>query len=52
VFLDIPVCNRAARELVERHAMTMVFETARIYRGTPPALPLDRIYGITGFELG
>lgn len=52
VFLDIPVCNQAANELVERHAMTMVFETARIYRGAPPALPLDQIYGITSFELG
>jgi GNAT superfamily N-acetyltransferase len=52
VFLDIPVCNHAAQELVERHAMTMVFETARIYRGAPPSLPLDRIYGITSFELG
>jgi GNAT superfamily N-acetyltransferase len=52
VFLDIPVCNRGACELVERHAMTMVFETARIYRGAPPTLPLDRIYGITSFELG
>jgi GNAT superfamily N-acetyltransferase len=52
VFLDIPVCNRAAQKLVARHAMTMVFETARIYRGSPPALPLERIYGITSFELG
>ena len=52
VFLDIPVCNRAALELVERHGMTRVFETARIYRGAPPALPLDHIYGITSFELG
>lgn len=52
VFLDIPVCNRTAVELVERHGMSKVFETARIYRGTPPALPLDHIYGITSFELG
>jgi GNAT superfamily N-acetyltransferase len=52
VFLDIPVCNPAAQALVDRHAMTMVFETARIYRGVPPALPLDDIYGITSFELG
>lgn len=52
LFLDIPVCNPAALELVERHGMTRVFETARIYRGTPPVLPLDRIYGITSFELG
>ncbi|HCE45885.1 MAG TPA: GNAT family N-acetyltransferase [Lentisphaeria bacterium] len=52
VFLDIPACNQAALELVERHGMTKVFETARIYKGTPPSLPLDNIYGITSFELG
>jgi GNAT superfamily N-acetyltransferase len=52
VLLDIPVCNQAAQQLVERHAMTMVFETARIYRGSTPILPLDQIYGITSFELG
>ena len=52
VFLDIPVCNHAALELVERHGMTKVFETARIYNGAPPALPLEHIYGITSFELG
>lgn len=52
VFLDIPVCNGGARQLVERQAMTRVFETARIYRGAPPVLPLDNIYGITSFELG
>lgn len=52
VFLDIPLCNPAAIELVERHGMSRVFETARIYRGTPPDLPLDTIYGITSFELG
>lgn len=52
LFLDIPVCNSAAAELVERHGMTKVFETARIYRGTSPILPLNNIYGITSFELG
>jgi hypothetical protein len=52
VFLDIPVCNQAAVRLVEGQGMNKVFETARIYRGIPPALPLDSIYGITSFELG
>jgi hypothetical protein len=52
IFLDIPVCNKAAVQLVEGEGMTKVFETARIYRGTPPALPLDCTYGITSFELG
>jgi len=52
IFLDIPVCNEAAVQLVERQGMNRVFETARIYRGTPPELPLNSIYGITSFELG
>ncbi len=52
VFLDIPVCNQAALELVERYQMQKVFETARVYRGPAPELPLDQIYGITSFELG
>ncbi|VBB44422.1 GCN5-related N-acetyltransferase [uncultured Desulfatiglans sp.] len=51
-FLDIPVCNPFARELAERHAMQKVFETARIYKGDAPRLPLEGIYGITSFELG
>jgi GNAT superfamily N-acetyltransferase len=52
IFLDIPVCNQAAVHLAARHEMQKVFETARIYRGTPPELPLDSTYGITSFELG
>jgi len=52
IFLDIPVCNQAALELVERHQMQKVFETARVYHGTAPELPLDQTYGITSFELG
>jgi hypothetical protein len=32
--------------------MTAVFETARMYTGQAPALPLDRIFGVTSFELG
>jgi len=52
VFLDIPAPNQAALELVERHGMNKVFETARIYHGTIPELPIHQIYGITSFELG
>ena len=29
-----------------------VFETARMYRGGQPQLPLDRVFGVTSFELG
>lgn len=52
VFLDAPESNANAIKLAERHGMTPVFETARMYTGTAPDLPLDTIYGITSFELG
>jgi ribosomal protein S18 acetylase RimI-like enzyme len=52
VFLDVPEINAAAVALAERHGMNRVFETARMYRGDAPKLPLDRIYGVTSFELG
>lgn len=51
-FLDIPEPNAAARALVQRQGMAPVFETARMYAGEPPALPLERIFGVTSFELG
>jgi GNAT superfamily N-acetyltransferase len=52
LFLDIPEPNSAASALVERHAMTFVFETARMYTGAPPSLPLAQLFGVTTFELG
>jgi GNAT superfamily N-acetyltransferase len=51
-YLDIPEANPAALELTQRHSMTVVFETARMYSDPAPELPLDRIFGITSFELG
>jgi hypothetical protein len=51
-FLDIPEPNAAAGRLVARFGMSPVFETARMYTGDPPAEPLDRIFGVTTFELG
>jgi GNAT superfamily N-acetyltransferase len=51
-FLDIPQPNEAARRLVATYAMNPVFETARMYNGSAPDLPLNNIYGITSFELG
>ncbi len=51
-YLDVPSTNAAAIALAEKYQMTSVFETARMYNRYAPALPLDRIYGITTFELG
>ncbi len=52
VFLDCPEPNRPATELAARYGLSPVFETARMYRGPAPALPLRHIYGISTFELG
>jgi predicted N-acetyltransferase YhbS len=52
VFLDVPQPNAAALALAAAHGLTKVFETARMYLGPAPALPLDRIFGVTTFELG
>ncbi|MFC0709098.1 GNAT family N-acetyltransferase [Azorhizophilus paspali] len=51
-YLDVPEVNRAALGLAERHGMRIVFETARMYTGADPALSLERLYGVTTFELG
>jgi hypothetical protein len=51
-FLDVPEPNAAAVALAEGRGMKPMFETARMYRGPAPDLPLDRIFGITTFELG
>ena len=50
--LDIPEPNAGAQRLVTRHGMEKVFETARMYRGPAPILPLEKIFGVTSFELG
>jgi len=52
VSLDVPLVNPAAVCVAESFGLTPVFETARMYRGTPPAMPSKRIFGITTLELG
>jgi len=52
LFLDTPEVNPAAVALAERHHMTVAFETARMYKGEIPDLPINRLFGVTTFELG
>lgn len=52
VFLDVPEPNAAAVSLAERHGMRKVFETARMYTQKPPAVAIERVFGVTSFELG
>ena len=49
---DTPQDNPAALALARRFNLQPAFETARMYRGTAPTLPLARTFGITTFELG
>lgn len=53
VYLDLPEPNTEALALAKRHDMRMVFETARMYTGNAaPGVPMQRLYGVTTFELG
>lgn len=52
VQIDIPALNAPAVALVRAQGLAPVFETARMYAGAVPALPLDRLFGVTSFELG
>lgn len=52
VVLDVPEINDAGIALAERHGMKPMFETARMYNHEIPDMPMQRIYGITSFELG
>ncbi|MCB1487785.1 MAG: GNAT family N-acetyltransferase [Bauldia sp.] len=50
--IDVPEPNADGVALATRHGLTPSFETARMYRGPAPSVPLGNIYGITSFELG
>ncbi|HVZ52264.1 MAG TPA: GNAT family N-acetyltransferase, partial [Pseudolabrys sp.] len=52
VFLDVPQPNREAVALARSHGLAPVFETARMYTGALPPLALERVFGVTSFELG
>jgi GNAT superfamily N-acetyltransferase len=52
VYLDVPEPNSAGVALARSQGLEPVFETARMYRGPALDLPLERVFGITTFELG
>ncbi|TAJ44858.1 GNAT family N-acetyltransferase [Methanofollis fontis] len=51
-FFDVPEPNPAAVALARERHMETVFETGRMYRGGVPGVPLERVFGVTTFELG
>jgi ribosomal protein S18 acetylase RimI-like enzyme len=52
VFLDVSEANQKSIELAEGANLKKVFETARMYTGTPPKQNLTKLFGVTSFELG
>ena len=52
IFLDVPGVNRDGIALAQDLGLARVFETARMYTGAIPPLRLERIFGVTTFELG
>ncbi len=52
IFLDVPAVNRDAVALAQGLGLSPVFETARMYTGAIAPLRIDRVFGVTTFELG
>lgn len=52
IVLDCPELNAAGGALAGRLGLAPVFETARMYRGQPPAADLGRTFGAATLELG
>ncbi|MEA2049037.1 MAG: GNAT family N-acetyltransferase [Campylobacterota bacterium] len=51
-YLDIPETNTMAQKLVNTYAMKSVFLTARMYSKNAPDINVNKIFGVTTFELG
>jgi GNAT superfamily N-acetyltransferase len=52
VFLDVTEANPAALDMAKKYKMREVFATNRMYSQGQPVLALEKIFGVTTFELG
>ncbi|MEV7524299.1 GNAT family N-acetyltransferase [Streptomyces sp. NPDC091371] len=52
VAVDVPDANPEAVALFEDLGLAPTFETARMYTGPAPELPLAELFGVTSLELG
>jgi hypothetical protein len=48
----VPGINVEAIALAQDFGLAPVFETARMYTGAIAPLQLERVFGVTSFELG
>lgn len=51
-FFDVPEPNKEAMEIAEKYQMSVMFRTIRMYSREEPDIELDKVYGVTSFELG
>ncbi|MCP3689451.1 MAG: GNAT family N-acetyltransferase, partial [Gammaproteobacteria bacterium] len=52
IYFDVPATNPAAISIAEKYKMQPVFETARMYTVSTPEIPIQKLFGVTSFELG
>jgi Acetyltransferase (GNAT) domain/Acetyltransferase (GNAT) family len=52
IFLDVPSINGDAVAMAQELGLSPNFETARMYTGAIAPLRLERVFGVTSFELG
>ena len=52
IYLDVPEVNKKAATLAKHYKMTPMFETARMYTKKAPKVDLQRVFGVTTFDLG
>lgn len=52
LYIDIPEINQGSVNLTKKYNATYVFECARMYFGKSPNIEIDKVFGITTFELG
>lgn len=52
IYIDIPEPNEKAMEIAKKYHMNVMFRTVRMYSQKEPDIELDKVYGVTSFELG
>jgi len=52
IFFDVPEVNKEALKLAKKHNMKPIFETAKMYTKKSLIINLNKVFGVTTFELG
>lgn len=52
IYLDVPEPNEKAMGIAKKYHMNVMFKTIRMYSRKEPDIELDKVYGVTSFELG